>query len=303
MAIRQIPLFVTEGMMKRLAGWAIKAFNNEVKAGRRSKLTVDELREPLDALGTAAAAAASSKTEEGKANEEDVGEKKTKKKKGKFGPGGSVKQAKILRADDRIDPLTGLKRSKGYGFLEMHTHADALRFIRWANANGDVHKLLHRWWIEDLKDKAVKLSSGAGSENAGETNSKSKGKGQKGETDLDVEARRKRLLDKIAELEKEAAEGEKSAARQGKTLMVEFAIENAMTVKRRQEKTEKSAEKAAKKRKRDAEAEAEAEEDGSEAQEEMQVDGIADERRGKERNSLGSLIGKKRRMRKAKKSG
>lgn len=276
MAIRQIPLFVTEGMLKRLAGWAIKAFNNEVKAGRRSKLTIDELREPIDALGTgkSASIAEADGDEDGEEGKKD----KKKKKKGKFGPGGSVKQAKILRADDRIDPLTGLKRSKGYGFLEMVTHADALRFIRWANANAEVHKLLHRWWIEDLKDKVSKLAKSGDSD----------------KEDKEKDARLKRLNDKVAELEKE---DDKSAARQGKTLMVEFAIENAMTVKRRQEKVEKSTEKA-KKRKREADAEAE-EEAGAEPEE------AADEESSskKERNTLGSIIGKKRKMKKAKKSG
>ena len=272
MAIRQIPLFVTEGMLKRLAGWAIKAFNNEVKAGRRSKLTIDELREPIDALGTAPVAAKSDDKAAEDAEDGAEGEKKKKKKKGKFGPGGSVKQAKILRADDRIDPLTGLKRSKGYGFLEMITHADALRFIRWANANSEVHKLLHRWWIEDLKDKQQKLSAS---------------------DDKEKEARMKRIQDKVDELEKE---DDKSVARQGKTLMVEFAIENAMTVKRRQEKTDKSLQKD-KKRKREAEdKEEEQEVEAAEAQE----DAAKPE---KERNTLGSVIGKKRRMKKAKRSG
>lgn len=46
-----------------------------------------------------------------------------------------IKQAKIVRDNDRVDAKTKLGRSKGYGFIEFVSHADALACLRWLNAN------------------------------------------------------------------------------------------------------------------------------------------------------------------------
>ena len=62
--------------------------------------------------------------------DDDVGKKKGKKFKGKGkgkGRDTGVRQAKIVRQADRVDAVTGKGRSKGYGFLELGAHADALR--------------------------------------------------------------------------------------------------------------------------------------------------------------------------------
>ncbi|TPX30566.1 hypothetical protein SmJEL517_g05907 [Synchytrium microbalum] len=48
-----------------------------------------------------------------------------------------IKQAKILVAKDRVNVETGKPRSKGYGFLEFETHADALAALRWMNNNSE----------------------------------------------------------------------------------------------------------------------------------------------------------------------
>lgn len=269
LAIRQIPLFVSEGMLRRLAGWAIKAFNTDVKAGKRSKLTLDELREPVDALG----AAPVPKSEKSKSQ--------LKKEQSK------VRQAKILRQEDRVDLLTGQKRSKGYGFLELNSHADALRVIRWANANNEVHKLFHRWWIEALKAYIATA-------------------GEKASKDAEDQARTKRMKEKLKELE--AEDEEKVAGRQGKTLIIEFSIENAVTVKRRSEKVEKHRQ-LQNKRKRDAEDES-GEEGGQEEEdvtaedsaEAMTIDEKTEDKKAS-RNPLGSMIGKKRRLAKQKRGG
>ena len=45
LSIRQIPLFVTERVLKRLAIHAVRAFEGEVKQGERTALTRDELLE------------------------------------------------------------------------------------------------------------------------------------------------------------------------------------------------------------------------------------------------------------------
>ena len=63
-----------------------------------------------------------------------------------------VKQAKIVRQQDRVDAVTGKGRSRGYGFLELGTHADALRVLRWANNAAAVGPLFEEWWQAELED-------------------------------------------------------------------------------------------------------------------------------------------------------
>lgn len=116
-----------------------------------------------------------------------------------------VKQAKIVRQQERVDPVTGKGRSKGYGFVEMYKHADALRVLRWANNNPDVGALFEGWWKEELED-LIKLEK------------------QKVEKDKD-DARLKRIKEEL----------EKGGTRKGTkgTLIVEFSIENVQVVQRR----------------------------------------------------------------------
>jgi len=49
-----------------------------------------------------------------------------------------IKQAKILRSKDRIDNETKLGRSKGCGFVEFGSHADALACLRYMNNNSKI---------------------------------------------------------------------------------------------------------------------------------------------------------------------
>jgi nucleolar protein 4 len=115
-----------------------------------------------------------------------------------------VKQAKIVRQAERVDPVTGKGRSKGYGFVEMHKHADALRVLRWANNNPNAGPLFEEWWKDELQD-LVKVEKA------------------KADGDRD-DARLKRLKD---ELEKGSTKKSKG------TLIVEFSIENITTIQRR----------------------------------------------------------------------
>lgn len=117
LSIRQLPLFATERMLKRLAIHALRSFKAEVKAGSRLALTPDELTEPLPDPDADDYEDASSK---GK------GKAKALPRKGR---NTGVKQAKIVRQQDRVDAVTGKGRSRGYGFLEMERHADAFRFV------------------------------------------------------------------------------------------------------------------------------------------------------------------------------
>jgi nucleolar protein 4 len=174
-------LYVSDGMMKRLANYAIKEFDREVKLGHQKALTADELKGfVLDASGTAPPA--------------------VKAERFKGVPPSRVRQSKILRQADRVDPLTGLGRSKGYGFLELGTHVDALRVLRWANANKDVGALFRGWWREALEKMIEKVESGEG------------GVG-KGVQVKERDERLKRLREKMSELEEEEELAAGKAAR------------------------------------------------------------------------------------------
>ncbi|KAF5368841.1 hypothetical protein D9758_002895 [Tetrapyrgos nigripes] len=223
LSIRQIPIFVTEHMLKRLALYAVKAFNIEFKNGERAGLTADELNDGIEVeegdVEDEAVDAVKKEKEDDDSEEEDEsddGEGTTEKKskgKGKAKPSTKkaakrltgVKQAKIVRQQERVDPVTGKGRSKGYGFVEMYRHADSLRVLRWANNNPKVGELFEEWWKDELKMllKAEK---------------------QKPQKD---EARIKRIQGEI-----ENGEGKKSKG----ALIVEFSIENVQVVQRRNAK-------------------------------------------------------------------
>ncbi|KAJ7470400.1 hypothetical protein FB451DRAFT_1253606 [Mycena latifolia] len=187
LSVRQIPIFVTERLLKRLAMYAVRAFQDDVKAGLRTELSADELAEVRD--------------------EEDGDEAKPKQKMSKkmlLGRRTGVKQTKIVRQPERVDPVTGKGRSKGYGFVEMQKHADALRVLRWANNNPDAGPLFEAWWKDELQDLI---------------------KAEKAKADGDRDdARLKRLKEEL-----EKGNGKKSRG----TLIVEFSIENITTIQRR----------------------------------------------------------------------
>ncbi|TFK93384.1 RNA-binding domain-containing protein [Polyporus arcularius HHB13444] len=232
LSIRQLPLFVTERMLKRLAIHAIRAFEAEVKAGKRHALTADELTEP-----------APDKEEEDVKMEED--ESTSKKHKGK-GRNTGVKQAKIVRQQDRVDPVTGKGRSRGYGFLELGNHADALRVLRWSNNNFAVGRLFEEWWKAELEDliKAEKRKDAATRD----------------------ETRIKRIREEIEKGVPPKSRG---------TLIAEFSIENVQVVQRRAAKM--GAEKDGKGGK---------EEKGAKGAKEGRSKGASGEKKGQRRQSL-----------------
>lgn len=176
LSVRQIPPGVTEYMLKRLANYAIREFEEE--AGRGD-------REPLDPAEM-----------EGEAERDK--EKKGKKSKQK------VKQAKIVREMNKVDALTGKGKSKGYGFLELHKHEDALRVVRWANNNRAVGELWDGWW----KSEVAELTR------------KEKGDGEEG-------------AKRLKELAEEAQREESRWKATKKTLIVEFSVENIQVTERR----------------------------------------------------------------------
>ncbi|KAJ6500383.1 hypothetical protein C8R45DRAFT_1210184 [Mycena sanguinolenta] len=187
LSIRQIPIFVTERLLKRLAIHAVRAFQDDVKSGARAELSPDELAQVPD-----------------DEDKEDDEPKKKMSKKMLLGRRTGVKQAKIVRQSERVDSVTGKGRSKGYGFIEMNKHADALRVLRWANNNLDVGSLFEAWWKDELEDLV---------------------KSEKAKPDGDRDdSRLKRLKDEL----------EGGSVKKGKgTLIVEFSIENITTIQRR----------------------------------------------------------------------
>ncbi|BGP37418.1 RNA recognition motif-containing protein [Rhodotorula kratochvilovae] len=272
LSIRQIPLYVTDGMLKRLANHAIREFDRDVKAGVQKPLTADELVTFVpDASGA-----------------KEPTWNKVERKKGV--PLGKVRQSKILRQNDRVDPVTGLGRSKGYGFLELGTHADALRFLRWANANKEVNRLFRTWWREELEKMLEQVEKGEGK----------LGKGVKA---TEKDDRLKRLKEKRKELEEEERmsqekEAKREAAgkavsgeggRSSKCLIIEFSIENAVTTKRRAEKVERAREKARRVKENGEEAS-----DDEEAGDEDGEEGASSKKSGP-RGKKGPPKGKKRR--------
>ncbi|CUA69871.1 Nucleolar protein 4 [Rhizoctonia solani] len=197
-SIRRLPLWASERVLKRLAIHAMREFEAEVSRGERDPLTRDELQS-------------------------DAPEKGSHTKGAKKGRNTGVQQAKIVRAADRVDAVTGKGRSRGYGFIEMSEHADALRVLRWVNNRPGVFGLMRGWWREELKDMVAAL----------------KGDTVKGE---DREGRLKRLQEELERVDVEfgpkGGSEPKEARASNKTLILEFAIENIQVVKRRNERAE-----------------------------------------------------------------
>ncbi|KAI0691425.1 hypothetical protein BC835DRAFT_1407246 [Cytidiella melzeri] len=261
LSIRQLPLFVTERMLKRLAIHAIRAFKSEVKAGTRAALSEDELTEPVPDADNP---------------EVDTRRGLQGKSTGKHGRSTGVQQTKIVRQQDRIDPVTGKGRSRGYGFLEMEKHADALRVLRWANNNVEVGKLFTVWWKEELED-LVKLE-------------------KKKET---------KEVGRLERLKQEIEIGSDKKTRG--TLIVEFSIENIQVVKRRvahqqEQRTPGDGEKT--QRKKSSSTVKQEDHDGPKPKKRRTSEQIAVPSAKAETpaNQVGLLIGRKRKERKAKRS-
>lgn len=189
---------MTERSLKRLAIHAVKSFEVEVKAGQRTSLTADELN-PVN------------EDDEEEEEEQPVSKRPSMRR--------GVRQTKIVRAQDRVDAVSGKGRSKGYGFLEMHSHADALRVLRWTNNNAEVHALFQEWWKDELGD-LVKM----------EKAKVKKGRKDGEEEDAESAARLKRLEN---ELDGHKVGGKKAGGSQN--LIVEFSIENIQVVRRRED--------------------------------------------------------------------
>lgn len=203
LSIRNLPLFITDRGLKRLGIYAVREFDAEVKK---------EAREPL------------SRIEEQDDTMSPALEARTSKKKRGERPT-SVVQSKVVRQNEKLDPLTGSGRSKGYGFLELRSHKEALKVLRWANNNPAVGPLVWEWWIEELKD--IRERCRVALEKARAEGVK---EGKEGVEEL--ESRLKKLDARLAEGDDRSQGG----MRGGKTLLIEFSIENVQVVRRRVDK-------------------------------------------------------------------
>ncbi|RUS22492.1 hypothetical protein BC937DRAFT_88752 [Endogone sp. FLAS-F59071] len=119
LSIRNLPVKITDADLKKLGVEAVAKFKASVKAAQRTDLTPEEKAEGWS-----------------------------------FKP--HVKQAKIVRAKDRVDAATQQLRSKGYGFLEFRTHAHALAALRYLNNNPEVFDDTKRLTVEfSVENKEV----------------------------------------------------------------------------------------------------------------------------------------------------
>ena len=109
LSVRNIPRHVAGRELKALAREAVVGFMTDVQKG---------IREPLS-------------KEEQKRGEEEMREaERLRKERGV----GIVKQSKVVfegKEGNKVQEGTG--RSRGYGFLEYHTHRNALAGLRWLN--------------------------------------------------------------------------------------------------------------------------------------------------------------------------
>ncbi|CAO1629105.1 unnamed protein product [Sympodiomycopsis kandeliae] len=291
LSIRQLPLFATDRMLKRLAIHAIKTFKSEAKEGKRQDLDEDELHDRTFSLAS---------------KPPKKGERST-----------SVVQSKVVRAMDRPDFLTpGLGRSKGFGFLEIRSFHEALRVLRWANANADIRNLMVRWHIEEMEDLLEKLKS-------------------ESETKEETQSRIKRIEKHLVEVRANGARAFTDKSERGGLLFVEFAIENATIVKQRQDRADQNRRNAEKRLERSqkpldnlSQSDDNDDEEQEEEEEEADLGGrkpprratwnqstktkerkmkekssdkvVAEQKGDKLGNKLGSMIGRKRKNRKGK---
>lgn len=150
LSIRNIPRSITSKDLKALARSAIVGFAADVKAGKRNKLSREEVIRGGQAMLVA---------------------EKQRKKRGV----GIVKQAKVVfetPAGSKVGEDTGAGRSRGYGFIEYYTHRNALMGLRWLNGHavdykvkGEIPKNKQKA-KEALEDKRKRLIAEFAIENA-----------------------------------------------------------------------------------------------------------------------------------------
>ena len=199
LSIRQLPLFVTDRTLKRLAIHAVRVFDDEIKASDREALSrAEEIDE------TVCPALAGKKKKRG--------ERET-----------PVVQSKIVRQSEKVDPLTAMGRSRGYGFLEMRSHKEALKVLRWANNNPDVGPLMWGWCQVEMSEILERTKAAlVAAQRKGDSEVEKPKAEKEGASVEELEGRVKRLESRVKEGDDRSGGG----MRGGKTLLIEFSIEN-----------------------------------------------------------------------------
>lgn len=183
LAIRNLPRNMSSKELKQLARQAIVGFSADLKAGKRTPLSKEELS---------------------RGGAEDREAEHRRKEKGV----GVVKQAKVVfetRDGKKVDESTGAGLSRGYGFIEYSSHRWALMGLRWLNGHalkneaGRTVRLIAEFAIENAqvvsRRKANEMrarTKQAEAQDKGEQDKKQgrkdvKGKGDKPSADAEVE--------------------------------------------------------------------------------------------------------------------
>lgn len=113
LSVRNIPRTIDSKDLKALAREAIVGFATDVKESRRQPLSKEELA---------------------RGGEEMQKAERDRRARAK----GVVKQAKIVfegKEGSKVEEKSGAGRSRGYGFIEFHTHRSALMALRWLNGH------------------------------------------------------------------------------------------------------------------------------------------------------------------------
>lgn len=138
LAVRNIPRSIGSKELKALARDAVVGFASDVKSGVREKLSKEELARGSEEMQAAEAA---------------------RKRAGK----GIVKQATVVfegASGTKVGEDSGAGRSRGYGFIEYHTHRNALMGLRWLNGHAvgyQVTESKKRVTKEDVEDRKKRL--------------------------------------------------------------------------------------------------------------------------------------------------
>lgn len=205
LAIRNIPRGVSSKDLKDLAREAVVGFATDVKANKRQPLSKEELARAADEMKEA---------------------ERERKRKGT----GVVKQSKIVfEGKEGAKVQEGAGRSRGYGFIEYHTHRSALMGLRWLNgrsvdpqAKDPKGKATTK---DDLLDRKKRLIVEFAIENAQVVNRRK---------DLEIKSREKPKTDRNSREDKETV-GELDKSRKGgkssKSSKVGKSIERSKDVK------------------------------------------------------------------------
>ncbi|KXJ88780.1 hypothetical protein Micbo1qcDRAFT_166221 [Microdochium bolleyi] len=152
LAVRNLPREMDSKSLKALARESIVGFATDVKEGKRSPLSREELTRC----------------------EEDKDADAKRREQGK----GVVKQTKIIyenQQGSKVEELDGASKSRGYGFIEFYTHRMALMGLRWLNGHalknkaGKSQRLIVEFAIENAnvvarrRDLQSKFTSGGAS--------------------------------------------------------------------------------------------------------------------------------------------